>query len=73
MNMIKKFRYVSMCILPISVIKHGVAVRGMGILMCVLAVCRHISWCLTYDVKAVPGFFLHSSEICSSLCNVTEN
>ena len=62
------------CDAPMSVINPGVAVRGMGMLMWVLSVWTHISWCLTYDVTAVPwlGLRLHSSEICSSLCKVTE-
>ena len=46
----------------------GAEVRGMGILMWVCCVCRHISWCRTYEVMAVPwfAFLLHSSDICSS-------
>lgn len=58
-----------------SVINPGVAERGTGILTCVFSVCRHISWCLTYDVydEPCPTLRRHSSAICSSLCNVTEN
>ena len=62
-------------ILPISVMNPGVEVRGTGKQMCVFLLWRQNSCCLLYVVMVKPWFALrrHSSLICSSLCNVTEN